>query len=252
MKLKGRTAIVTGGTQGIGEAVARRYAEEGANVAVVARGLDRAVALAAELEAGGVTARGYSADLADIGQIETMVSAVERDFGGVDIVCNSAGAFRTMPIEETSESDWDTQVDLNLKGTFFLVKAALPRLVARGGGKIVLISSIAGVRGFPNCAAYCASKGGVVNLTKALALELAPKGININTIGPGNVATPINAHLRGPEQADYMKLMSDRTPTGRAFLDTADIAGAAAFLASDDARAMHGSVVLIDDGWCAW
>jgi NAD(P)-dependent dehydrogenase (short-subunit alcohol dehydrogenase family) len=252
MKLKGKTAIVTGGTQGIGEAIVRRYAEDGANVAIVARGLDRAQALAEELSAQGVTARGYSADLGNVSQIEPIVAAVAADFGGIDILCNSAGTFLTMPIEETSEADWDAQADLNLKGSFFLVKAVLPRLIARGGGRIVLVSSIAGVRGFPNCAAYCATKAGVVNLTKALALELAPKGININTIAPGNVATPINAHLRGPDQGEYMKLMSDRTPTGRAFLETTDIAGAASFLASDDARGMHGSVVVIDDGWCAW
>jgi len=252
MKLKGKVAIVTGGTQGIGEAIVRRYAQEGAAVAIVARGLERAEVLATEIAASGGNAKGFSADLSNVESINAVVEDIAQHFGGVDIVCNSAGTFRTMPIEDTTEATWDEQVDLNLKGAFFLVKAVAPKLQKRGGGRIVLISSIAGVRGFPNCAAYCASKGGVVNLTKALSLELASKGININTIAPGNVETPINAHLRGPENAEYMKLMSDRTPTGRAFLMPTDISGIATFLASDDAVAMHGAVVVADDGWCAW
>ena len=252
MKLSGKIALVTGGSQGIGESIARRYAKEGANVAIVARGLDRAEAVAASIGAAGGQASAYAADCANVAEIDRVVAEVARDKGGLDILVSNAGAFRTMSIEETTEAVWDEQIDLNLKGAFFLVKAASARMAERGGGKIVLISSIAGVRGFPNCPAYCASKGGVVNMTKALATELASKRIGINTIAPGNVETPINAHLRGPDHADYIKLMSDRTPTGRAFLEPTDIAGVAAFLASDDARAMHGSVVVVDDGWCAW
>lgn len=252
MRLQDKVAIVTGGSQGIGEAISRRYAQEGATVAIVARGLERAQELADQIARDGGKARAYSADISNVSDVRRVVDAVAGDLGGLDIVVSNAGTFRTMPIEETTEEVWDEQIDLNLKGSFFLVKSALPHLVARGGGKIVMISSIAGVRGFPNCPAYCASKGGVLNMTKALAVELAPKRININTIAPGNVETPINAHLRGPENADYMKLMSDRTPTGRAFLVPTDISGVAAFLASDDAIGMHGSVVVVDDGWCAW
>ena len=252
MKLSGKIAIVTGGSQGIGEAVARRYAAEGAIVAIVARGLERAEVLADDINVSGGKAHAFAADCSSVGDINAMVDRVAGALGGIDIVVSNAGTFQTMPIEETTEAVWDAQVDLNLKGAFFLVKAAMPHLLARGGGKIILTSSIAGVRGFPNCPAYCASKGGVVNLTKALAVELAPKGININTIAPGNVETPINAHLRGPENSAYIQLMSDRTPTGRGFLVPSDISGVAVFLASDDAVAMHGAVVIVDDGWCAW
>ena len=184
--------------------------------------------------------------------IDALVAKVADDLGGIDIVVGNAGAFQTMPIGETTEESWDQMIDLNLKGAFFLVKAVVPHLERRGGGKIVLISSIAGVRGFPNCPAYCASKGGLVNLTKALACELASKNINVNTVAPGNTETPINAHLRGPENADYMKLMSDRTPTGRAFIDPSEVASATVFLATPAAKAMHGAVMLVDDGWCAW
>ncbi|MGH6962858.1 MAG: SDR family NAD(P)-dependent oxidoreductase [Phenylobacterium sp.] len=252
MKLQDKVAIVTGGSQGIGQAIAERLAADGTQVAVVARGLERAQAVAAGIVARGGVARAYGADCSLVPEIDAVVAKVVADFGGLDIVVGNAGAFRTMPLEETTEAVWDEQLDLNLKGTFFLVKAAVPHLERRGGGKVVLISSIAGVRAFPNCAAYCASKGGLVNLTKALSVELAARRINVNTIAPGNVETPINEHLRGPDHDAYVKLMSDRTPTGRAFLKPTDIAGAAAYLVSEDAIAMHGGVMVVDDGWCAW
>ena len=127
----------------------------------------------------------------------------------------------------------------------------LPWFRKQGGGKVVNFSSIAGVDAFPNCPAYCASKGGVSLLTKALASELAKENINVNAIAPGNVATPINAHLRGPGNEEYMALMSSRTPTGRAFMDVEDMTGAVAFLSSDDAKGVHGLIMLVDDGWCA-
>ena len=252
MRFSGKIALVTGGSQGIGEAIARRFAQEGAQVAIVARGKEVAAVLAADIVTGGGKARSFTADCSKVADIRRVVGEVTDHFGGLDIVVANAGTFRTVSIADTTEEIWDEQVDLNLKGTFFLVQAVTPHLERRGGGKIILTSSIAGVRGFVNCPAYCASKGGVVNMTKAMALELAPKGININTIAPGNTETPINAHLRGPENAGYMKLMSDRTPTGRAFIRSDELSGVAAFLASDDASAMHGTVVVVDDGWCAW
>lgn len=252
MKLAGKIALVTGGSQGIGEAISRRFADEGAAVAIVARRLDAADAVARDIVARGGNAKAFSADCSKIADIRRVVGEVVDHFGGIDVVVSNAGTFLTVSIEDTTEEIWDAQLDLNLKGTFFLVQAVAPHLEKRGGGKIVLTSSIAGVRGFVNCPAYCASKGGVVNLTKALAIELAPKKININTIAPGNTETPINAHLRGPENAEYMKLMSDRTPTGRAFIRADELSGVAVFLASDDASAMHGTVVVVDDGWCAW
>jgi NAD(P)-dependent dehydrogenase (short-subunit alcohol dehydrogenase family) len=252
MSLAGKIALVTGGSQGIGESIARRFAQEGARVAIVARGKEAAARLAANIESSGGQAHSFTADCSRVADVRRVVDEVSDHFGGLDIVVANAGTFRTVSIAETTEEIWDEQVDLNLKGTFFLVQAVTPHLERRGGGKIILISSIAGVRGFVNCPAYCASKGGVVNMTKAMALELAPKGININTIAPGNTETPINAHLRGPENAEYMKLMSDRTPTGRAFIRSDELSGVATFLASDDASAMHGSVVVVDDGWCAW
>ena len=251
-KLSTKVAIVTGGSQGIGEAIARRFASDGAAVAIVySRNDAMAARVVEDIAAAGGTAAAFKADCADIEAIEQLMGNVADQFGGIDILVNNAGVFRTVPIRETTEAIWDEQIDLNLKGLFFCSKAVLPYFDRRGGGKIINVSSIAGVSAFPNCAAYCASKGGVVNLTKAFAAELARENINVNSIAPGNVATPLNAHVRGPENEAYERRMADRTPTGRSFMDPADMAGAAAFLASDDAMGIHGAVLMVDDGWSA-
>jgi NAD(P)-dependent dehydrogenase (short-subunit alcohol dehydrogenase family) len=242
MKLKDRVAIVTGGSQGIGEAIAVRYAQEGAKVAVVYHANDAVAKQAVDkiTSAGGV-ARAVKADCSKIPQIEQMVAEVRNAFGSVHILVNNAGVFRTVPVTETTEAIWDEQLDLNLKGAFFCVKAVLPEFMKNGGGKVINITSIAGVGAFPNCPAYCASKGGLEILTKALATELGRHKINVNSLAPGNVATPLNAHLRGPGNETYLSLMRTMTPTGRDFLSPDEMTGAAVFLASDDSAGMHGA-----------
>jgi NAD(P)-dependent dehydrogenase (short-subunit alcohol dehydrogenase family) len=252
MKLKDKVAVVTGGSQGIGEAIACRFGAEGAHVAVVYSRNDVAAAHVVKTitQAGGVAAT-FKGDCAQVADIERMTSEIADRFGAIDILVNNAGVFLTTPILETTEAIWDEQLDLNLKGLFFFSKAVIPHFRKRGGGKIINLSSIAGVGAFPNCAAYCAAKGGVVNLTKALAAELAHEHINVNSIAPGNVATPINAHLRGAGHEAYERLMSERTPTRRSFMDAQDMAGAAVFLASDDAKGVHGAILMVDDGWAA-
>lgn len=252
MRLKSKVAVVTGGSQGIGEAIARAYASEGASVAIVySRNDQTAHEVVHSIGSAGGTAVAFKADCANVADIERVMGEIGAALGRIDILVNNAGAFRTQPIDETTEKDWDDQLDLNLKGTFFCTKAALPWFRKQGGGKVINLSSIAGVGAFPNCAAYCASKGGVTMLTRAMASELAKERINVNAIGPGNVATPINAHLRGPGQEAYTQLMSDNTPTGRAFMDVDDLTGAAVFLASDDAVGIHGAILMVDDGWSA-
>jgi NAD(P)-dependent dehydrogenase (short-subunit alcohol dehydrogenase family) len=253
MKLKDRVAIVTGGSQGIGEAIAVRYAQEGAKVAVVYHANDAVAKQAVDkiTSAGGV-ARAVKADCSKIPQIEKMVAEVRDAFGSVHILVNNAGVFRTVPVTETTEAIWDEQLDLNLKGAFFCVKAVVPEFMKNGSGKVINITSIAGVGAFPNCPAYCASKGGLEILTKALATELGRHKINVNSLAPGNVATPLNAHLRGPGNETYLSLMRTMTPTGRDFLSPEEMTGAAVFLASDDSSGMHGATVLVDAGWAAW
>ena len=164
MKLQGKVAIVTGGSQGIGEAIAVRFGAEGARVAVVcSKHRERAEQVVHRIESAGGTARAFLADCSKVPQIERLVSDVLTAFGRVDILVNNAGVFRTVPIEQTTEEIWDAQLDLNLKGAFFCVKALLPEFRRNGGGKVINVTSIAGVGAFPNCPAYCASKGGLEN-----------------------------------------------------------------------------------------
>ena len=185
MKLEGKVAIVTGGSRGIGACIARRYGREGAAVAVVGNTRrDRAEAVVAEIEAAGGKAQAFMADIGVVADCERLAREAIAAFGTVDILVNSAGIFTPLPIEEVTEENWDAQHALNLKGAFFLTKAVVPAMKAKGAGKIVNISSIAGCGGFPNSSAYCATKGGLTNMTKALCLELAGDGINVNTLSP--------------------------------------------------------------------
>ena len=252
MRLKNKVAIVTGGSQGIGEAIAFRYAAEGARVAVVYHANDAAAhAVVGRIAAAGSEAKPVKADCSKVAEIERMTAEVIQHFGTVDILVNNAGVFRTVPVAETTEAMWDEQLDLNLRGAFFCVKAVLPEFQRKGGGKVINITSIAGVGAFPNCPAYCASKGGLEILTKALAAELGKQNINVNSLAPGNVATRLNAHLRGPGNEAYINLMRTMTPTGRDFLSVEEMTGAAVFLASDDASAIHGATLMVDAGWSA-
>lgn len=253
MRLKDKVAIVTGGSVGIGAAIAKRYAAEGATVATVYKSNDdAAAAIIKEITDAGGKGKAFKSDVSDVAKIEQLVKDVIAEFGRVDILVNNAGVFRTVPVMETTEEIWDEQLDLNLKGYFFMVKNLVPHFRENGGGKVINISSIAGTGAFPNCPGYCASKGGVVNMTRALAAELGKEKINVNSIAPGNVATPLNAHLRGPGNEEYMELMKTFTPTGIDFIDPEDMTGTAVFLATEDSRMIHGETVIVDAGWSVW
>ncbi len=250
MKLKDKVAIVTGGSQGIGKAIALRYAAEGATVAVVnAHNPKRGQAVARQIVASGGKAGAYACDVSKRDQVQALVKKVVKDFGRVDILLNGAGIMINKPIEDYSEADWDKMLGINLKGTFLMCQAVVPLMKKQKRGKIVNIASIAATHAFPNALPYCASKGGVYMITRALAAEIAKCGINVNSISPGNTATPLNEHLqRNPK---FVRLMASYTPTGRAYITTQEMTGAAVFLASDDASAVHGHDLVVDDGWCA-
>jgi NAD(P)-dependent dehydrogenase (short-subunit alcohol dehydrogenase family) len=251
MRLAKKVAVVSGGSDGIGAAIVRRYAAEGAFVAI-GYGHDSAKAdsVVADIASSGGKAKAYKGDWSQISEIERVVGEVRRDAGPIDILVNNAGMFRTVSIEDTTEKIWDDQVDLNLKAVFFAMQAVVPEMKKRRFGKIINISSIAGVSAFPNCPAYCASKAGVVNLTRAAACELSPFSVNVNGIAPGNVETVLNAHLR--VDADYVSRMATMTPSGIAFLKPEDISGTAVYLASEDSALVHGTTIVVDAGWTAW
>ncbi|MDG2312788.1 MAG: SDR family NAD(P)-dependent oxidoreductase [Alphaproteobacteria bacterium] len=253
MRLEGRVALISGASVGIGEAIAKRFAREGASVAINYKSNDDgATRVMKIIESDGGTAKLFKADVSKVAEIEQLQKSVIDEFGRIDILVNNAGVFRTVPVLETTEEIWDEQLNLNLRGYFFMVKTLVPHFLENGGGKVISISSIAGTGAFPNCPGYCASKGGVVNMTKALAAELGKEKINVNSIAPGNVATPLNAHVRGPGNEEYVELMKTLTPTGIDFMDPDDMTGAAVFLASDDSRMVHGETILVDAGWSVW
>jgi NAD(P)-dependent dehydrogenase (short-subunit alcohol dehydrogenase family) len=250
MKLKDKVAIVTGGSQGIGEAICAAYGREGAKVVVVNYSNPKlGQKVAGNIEKAGGTAKAMQCDVSKSAEVQTLVKNVVDEFGTVDILVSNAGRMINRPIEEYSEDEWDLMIDINLKGCFLTAQAVVPVMKKNGSGKIIFMASIAGTHAFPNAVPYCASKGGVVMITKALSTEIAKHGINVNCISPGNTATPLNKHLQ--ETPEFVKLLESFTPTGRAYISTEEMAGAAVFLASSDASAVHGIDLLVDDGWCA-
>jgi NAD(P)-dependent dehydrogenase (short-subunit alcohol dehydrogenase family) len=253
MRLAGKVALVTGSTQGIGRAIADRYAAEGAAVAIVSsQSLERAASVASAIRAKGGKAEPFVANCSDVAEIRGLAASVIECFGAIDILVNNAGVMHTASIEQTTEAQWDEQLDLNLKGAFFLTQACLPEFRRKGRGKVINVTSIWGIGAGPNCPAYCASKGGLENLTRALAVEIGKYNINVNSLAPGNIATPLNAHLRGPNMGAYIAQMRALTPTGRDFLEPEELTGTAVYLASEDSDAVHGVTVTVDAGWSAW
>jgi 3-oxoacyl-[acyl-carrier protein] reductase len=247
MKLEGKVALVTGGTSGIGEAICRRLAKDGARVAVVgSRDLDKASAVARSI---GASARPYVCDVRQVEALKQLVASVEAELGPVDVLVNSAGVYLPTPVGETSESVYDQLMEINVKGTYFAINAVAPGMKARRRGHIVNITSIAAVWGIAGYSLYCASKAAVAMLTRTMSRELAPYDVHINAIAPGNTATPLNEHLRTlPEHRDYLAGMEALTPSNRSFSPPEEMAAICAFLVSEDGRAFHGAQLLADEG----
>jgi 3-oxoacyl-[acyl-carrier protein] reductase len=243
--LSGRVALVTGGSSGIGEAIARKFAAAGARVAVVASsGLEKADSVAKPI--GG---KAYVCDVRDAASVTALVSQVEADFGPIDILVNSAGVFYPTVAGESAAADIDRMVDINLKGTFHTLNAVAPGMKARKRGWVVNIASCAGIVGVVPFSLYSATKAAVVMLTKVTGRELAPFGVHVNAIAPGNTATPMNEAIRTqPEHQAVHDVMKSITPSQTVFTDPADIAGGALFLVSDAARPIYGSILAMDEG----
>jgi 3-oxoacyl-[acyl-carrier protein] reductase len=252
-RLTGKTAVVTGGSSGIGKAIVTLFAQEGARVACVASA-DRAKAQAVADAAGKVAGeiKPFFADLSRWNEAERLIGEVNNAFGSVDILVTAAGLFIPTPIGTRAQADTEHMVAVNLLGTIATIDAVVPIMKKRGSGKIVSIASIAGLVGIGNYGTYCATKAGVIGLVKTLAIELAPFGININAIAPGNTETPINEDIRtNPALRHVYDLMKSRTPSKRAYSKPEDMAKAALYLASEDSVAMYGSTMVLDEGLIA-
>ena len=239
-----RSAIVTGASKGIGRGIALRFGMAGCKVLVAARGIKDAAAVAAEIVAAGGIAHAVAADVSRQADMQAMARAAVETFGGIDILCANAGIFPASPLSSMTEADFDAVMGTNLKGTFLAVSACLPAMKQRRGGRIVLTSSITGpVTGYTGWSHYGASKAGQLGFMRTAALELAPYGITVNAVLPGNIATEGLAGM-GP---DYIRSMESAIPMRR-LGSVADIANAALFFAADEAAYITGQSLIVDGG----
>jgi 3-oxoacyl-[acyl-carrier protein] reductase len=242
--LAGRVCIVTGGSKGIGRGLALRFGEVGCKVLVVARHLEPAQAVVAEIERAGGTAAACAADVASAASMRAMAEDAVRRFGGIDILCANAGIFPAAKLPDMTEADFDQVIGTNLKGMFLSIQACLPAMKARGKGRIVVTSSITGpITGYPGWTHYGASKAGQLGFIRTAAIELAPSLITINAVMPGNIATE-GLDGMGP---DYIAKMSASVPLKR-LGSVADIANAALYFASDEAAYVTGQTLVVDGG----
>lgn len=247
MRLKGKVALVTGASSGIGRAIARRFAEEGAHVAVNylprGRNEEEARAVADSLASPGMTA---GADVSRRPEVERMVSQVVEQFGRLDVAVCNAGIEIERPFLEVTDEEWDKVISVNLYGAFVVSQASARRMVRQGeGGKLIYTSSVHEDIPFPGYTSYCASKGGVRMLMRNLAVELAPHRINVNNIAPGAIATPINRAVLDDPAAKEEAV--SEIPWGR-FGRAEEVAAVAAFLASGEADYVTGSTYYVDGG----
>ena len=246
--LTGRIALITGSAQGLGLAIARGLGEAGARVVlndVVAERLDAAVSI---LRGEGLVADGALFDVSDELAVETAVAGLEASLGPVEVLVNNAGVQRRAPLDAFAKADWDLLLAVNVTGTFLVARAVANRMIPRGHGKIVNVSSVNGELARPSIAPYAATKGAVNNLTRGMATDWARHGIQVNAIGPGYFITELTRHLA--EDPTFDGWLRGRTPAGR-WGDPAELVGAAVFLASDASSFVSGQVIYVDGGLLA-
>jgi len=255
MRLKDRLALITGGGRGIGRAIALAFAAEGASVVVAARSVDQIESVAAELSDGGAVAIPVSCDVADPTSVQAMFSQVREKFGrGPDILVNNAGIAESATVDKTSDELWQRHIAINLSGTFFCMRSAVPEMVAIGWGRIINVASIAGKTGAPYIAAYSASKHGVLGLTRSVALEVAAKGVTVNAICPGYVDTEMTSRgienitaKTGKNADDALAALKRMSPQNR-LVTSEEVATLALLLASEDGRGINGQAINVDGG----
>jgi NAD(P)-dependent dehydrogenase (short-subunit alcohol dehydrogenase family) len=248
MKLDNKTAIVTGARRGIGRAIALALAREGANVTVADISQEDCQKVVTEIEKMGRKGLAVQCDVTATPQVEAMVQKTVAQFGRLDILVNDAGIIAYKPFLELSDEDWDRVISVNLKGQFLCARAAAREMIKHKWGRIINIASISsggcGIA-FPLIAHYTASKGGVMALTEALALELTSQGINVNAICPGAIDTDMT---KGAKESGQLEALLARIPIGR-LGKPEEIASLAAFLASEEASYISGAAIVVDGGW---
>ena len=244
--LEGKVAVVTGGNEGLGRAIAVALATAGADIACVSRGAPDETARA--VKAAGRRFAAVEADLSSVEPIPRIVDETLNGLGRLDILVNNAGIIRRADAVDFSEQDWDEVMNLNIKSAFFLSQAAGRHFIAQGRGKIINIASMLSFQGGIRVPSYTASKSGIAGITRLLACEWASKGVNVNAIAPGYMATENTQALRADEKRSAQIL--DRIPAGR-WGEAADLGGAAVFLASPASDYVHGAIIPVDGGWLA-
>ena len=252
MRLENKKAIVTGGAGGIGRATALAFAAEGAQVAVVDLRADAAEAVVEEIRAAGGTAVAIAADVSNEDDIQRIIATTVAEFGGVNVVFNNAGIIRRTTAVETTAEEWDRVFGVNVKSIFLMCKHVVPIMAENGGGSIVNTGSGWGLKGGGQAISYCASKGAVVNMTRALAIDHGPQGIRVNSVNPGDVNTGMlleEARQLSQDANAFLAESADR-PLGR-MGHPSEIAAAVVWLASDDSSYVTGSALVVDGGGIA-
>lgn len=243
MRLAKKTALVTGSTRGIGQAIARRLAAEGAAVGVCGRSQEAAAAIAKQIEAEGGRAIGLALDVTDAASVESAVGRFLDEFGRVDVLVNNAGITKDNLLLRLSEADWDEVFEVNLKGVYRTTRACLRPMLKQRSGRIINVSSIVGLIGNPGQANYAAAKSALFGFTKSLAREVAGRGITVNAVAPGFIGTDMTAALSSEQQ----EALQTKIPLGRVG-EPSEVAGVVFFLASDDASYITGQTIVVDGG----
>jgi len=257
MRLEGKTAFVTGGGRGIGRAVALAFAREGARVLVAARTASEVARVAGEIraECGPESGAHAACDVSDPSSVAAAFEEARRFFGGgPDILVNNAGIAESAKLSATTDEFWQRHLAVNLSGTFYCMRAALPSMVERGWGRVVNVASVAGKTGAPYIAAYAASKHGVLGLTRSAALEVATSGVTVNAVCPGYVETDMTARAvenitarTGRSAAEALEVIKRMSPQQR-LVTTGEVAALALLLASEDGRGITGQAINVDGG----
>jgi NAD(P)-dependent dehydrogenase (short-subunit alcohol dehydrogenase family) len=247
LKLENKTAIITGAGSGIGRAIAKRFAEEGASVVIAEIRSDTGKSVEEEIKKAGHKALFVETDVSNSGDVKNMVDKTIQEFGKLDILVNNAGILIKKSILDMTEEDWDRVLDTNLKGAFLCIKHTVRHMIEQKKGKIVNIASMGAKIGLHDDCGYCASKGGIISLTTSLGIDLAPLGINVNAIGPGIIDTPMVNDV-ATQGKDFIKNGIEKTPRG-VIGKPDDIASAALYLASDESDFVVGQTMFVDGGF---